>query len=228
MAGIDGTRGVFSTLPYGIVIAHNHIYAGHGISIGSETNAGVTDVRVYDNSFDKGEEGLRIKSDIARGGEVKNIYYSNVCLRNLENALLFTPYYSSKALGSNGALYPNFHDIHLSNISISGSTGVTLQGFQMTTNNPQYPLTMTLNNVIAETPSGISLINSDANLTLTGLNNLPVLTAADKRVVVTGTTTEFVDPAVVLSTVIDCSQAYVDFPALTSPTGTSWPIPVIY
>jgi polygalacturonase len=34
-----------------MVIAHNHIYWGHGISIGSETNAGVTNVEVYDNSF---------------------------------------------------------------------------------------------------------------------------------------------------------------------------------
>lgn len=43
---VDGSRGVFSTLPYGIVIAHNHIYWGHGISIGSETNASVKNVQV--------------------------------------------------------------------------------------------------------------------------------------------------------------------------------------
>ncbi len=228
LPGIDGQRGVFSTLPYGIVVANNHIYAGHGISVGSETNAGVRNVHVYDNSFDKGEEGLRIKSDIARGGEVMNIYYDNICLRNMENALLFTPYYSSKALSGSGPLYPNFHDIHLNNVSIEGNAGVTLQGFQASLNNPQYPLTMSLNNVVAVTPSTIALIDSDADFTLTGLNNLPLLAAPDKRVVLTGTTTEFLDPAVVRSTVIDCSQAYVDFPAVTSPTGTSWPIPIIY
>lgn len=65
--GIDGNRDVRSDRKDGIVIAHNHIYWGHGISIGSETNAGVTNVQVYDNAFWDSEEGLRIKSDYARG-----------------------------------------------------------------------------------------------------------------------------------------------------------------
>ena len=87
---------------------------------------------------------------------------------------------------------------------------------------------MTLNNVVADSPSTISLIDSDANLTLTGLNNLPIVNSTNSRVAVTGTASEFVDPAVAFSTVIDCTQAYVDFPTTTSPTGTTWPIPPLY
>jgi len=67
LPGVDGNRDVRSDRKWGIMIAHNHIYWGHGISIGSETNAGVTNVHAYDNSFDNSEEGLRIKSDYARG-----------------------------------------------------------------------------------------------------------------------------------------------------------------
>jgi polygalacturonase len=225
LPGIDGDRDVFSTLPWGVVIAHNHIYSGHGISIGSETNAGVRNVHVFDNSFTESEEGLRIKSDQARGGEVMNIYYDSICMRNVGNSLLFTPYYSIKA---GTGLIPNFHDIHLNNISLSGVTGVKLQGFQAGANNPQYPLVMTLNNVVTDSPEDITLIDSDADLTLTGLNDLPLVTAPDKRVVVTGTTQEFLDPDLVNQTVVNCSQAYTDFPTLTTPTGSSWPMPKPY
>lgn len=226
LPGVDGDRGVFSTLPHGLVIAHNHIYAGHGISIGSETNAGVRNMYVYDNSFDGGEEGLRIKSDQARGGEVMNINYSSICLRNLENSLLFTPYYSTRA-GS--GLIPNFHDIHLSNISLQGTTGVKLQGFAATVDNPQYPLIMTLNNVVTDSPVSTELIDSDANLTLSGMINLPIVTDQEKRVVATGVTpVEFLDPTLVKQKVVDCTYAFPDFPSLTSPTGTTWLPPTRY
>ncbi len=220
LPGIDGNRDVRADRKHGIVIAHNHIYWGHGISIGSETNAGVTNVHVYDNSFNGSEEGLRIKSDYARGGEVSNIYYDRICMRNTLNALLFTPYYSTKALPAGGAQIPNFHDIQISNVSIQGKTGVKLQGFQANTgglNNPQYPLVMSLTNVVTDTPTGVDLISSDANLTISGVN-LPILADASRRIVVNGTATQAVDA----SKVVDCSRAYVDFPSGTSPAGTSW------
>src|SRR5450432_4007747 len=131
------------------MIAHNHFYWGHGISIGSETSAGVKNMHSYDNSFDGSEEALRIKSDYARGGEVSNVWYDRICIRGALNSLLFTPYYSTKALPSDGVpLIPNFHDIFLSNIQIepgADGTGVRLQGFQANTGgfiNPQFPLVM--------------------------------------------------------------------------------------
>lgn len=220
-AGIDGNRDVSTDRKYGIVIAHNHIYDGHGISIGSETNAGVKNVQVYDNSFDGGEEALRIKTDYARGGEVSNIFYKNICIRNAENALLFTPYYSTRALPATGPLFPNIHDIFLDSVAIQGATKVKLMGFEANTGgygNPQYPLVMTLNNVVTDTPTGVNMLSSDANLTLTGVNNLPIVASTDRRIVVTGTTSPTAD----ITKVVDCSKAYVAFPTLTSPQGTRW------
>jgi polygalacturonase len=219
---IDGNRDVRADRKHGIVIAHNHIYWGHGISVGSETNAGVTNVEVYDNSFLNSEEGLRIKSDYARGGEVSNVHYRDICVKDATNALLFTPYYSTKALPAGGPLYPNFHDITLDNVRIQGSSAVKLQGFQANTggfNNPQYPLGMTLNNVVADSPDSISVISSDANLTIKGVN-LPLTATVDNRNVLSGVPTKAVDPAKVL----DCSKAYVDFPAIGASNyfGSSW------
>ncbi|NIE84878.1 MULTISPECIES: glycosyl hydrolase family 28 protein [unclassified Burkholderia] len=220
--GVDGNRDVRSDRKWGIVIAHNHIYWGHGISIGSETNAGVTNVQVYDNAFRDSEEGLRIKSDYARGGEVSNINYSNICIRDATNALLFTPYYSTKALPAGGPLYPNFHDISISNVVISGTAGVKLQGFEANTGGygePAFPLVMTLSNVVADSPNSISVIASDARLTLQNVN-LPIFASAANRVAVNGSATQDLGS----SSVLDCSKAFVDFPGIdqSNPFGTTW------
>ncbi|WP_025102266.1 glycosyl hydrolase family 28 protein [Burkholderia sp. A1] len=220
--GVDGNRDVRSDRKWGIVIAHNHIYWGHGISIGSETNAGVTNVQVYDNAFRDSEEGLRIKSDYARGGEVSNINYSNICIRDATNALLFTPYYSTKALPAGGPLYPNFHDISISNVVISGTAGVKLQGFEANTGGygePAFPLVMTLSNVVADSPNSISVIASDARLTLQNVN-LPIFASAANRVAVNGSATQDLGS----SGVLDCSKAFVDFPGIdqSNPFGTTW------
>jgi polygalacturonase len=222
LPGIDGNRDVRSDRKYGMVVAHNHIYYGHGISVGSETNAGVTNVQVYDNSFWDSEEGLRIKSDYARGGEVSNVHYKNICIKNGLNALLFTPYYSTKALPAAGPLFPNFHDITMENVRIQGKTAVKLQGFQANTGgfgNPAYPLGMTMTNVVADIPEEITLTTSDANLTIKGVN-LPLIATAENRNVINGVPTKAVDP----SKVVDCSKAYVDFPAIGASNffGSTW------
>jgi polygalacturonase len=175
LPGIDGNRDLRSDRKYGMVVAHNHIYYGHGISVGSETNAGVKNLDIYDNAFWDSEEGLRIKSDYARGGEVSNVRYKNICIKNGLNALLFTPYYSTKALPTAGPLFPNFHDITMENVRIQGKTAIKLQGFQANTggfNNPQFPLGMTMTNVVADSPDEITLTTSDANLTIKGVNCL--------------------------------------------------------
>jgi polygalacturonase len=219
--GVDGNRDVRGDRAHGILIAHNHIYWGHGISIGSETNSGVTNVWVYDNSFEHSEEGLRIKSDYARGGVVSNIHYENICIKDALNALLFTPYYSTKAIDPNkGVLVPNFHDIDLKNVRILGTSNVKLMGFEANSqglSNPQYPLVMSLDHVVADDPTKINLMSSDADLTLNA-TNLPIQPSAAARIEVTGAATRAVDP----EQVVDCSRAFVDFPSLTSPNGTTW------
>jgi polygalacturonase len=227
LPAIDGNREVRSDRAHGIQIAHNHIYWGHGISVGSETNAGVTNVWVYDNSFDESEEGLRIKSDVARGGPVTNIHYRDICIRNAENALLFTAYYSTRPLPTTAPtiLIPDFRDLDMTNVRILGTTQVKLQGFEAGTVidprtgalNAQYPLVMSLTDVVADQPDKVSVISTDANLTLRGVN-LPVLASDEARITLDGAASRAVDP----SQVVDCSKAFVDFPTLTSPEGSGW------
>ncbi len=190
LLGVDGNRDVRADRKWGIMIAHNHIYWGHGISVGSETNAGVTNVHVYDNSFDNSEEGLRIKSDYARGGEVSNVYYDHICIRNALNALLYTPYYSTKAVPVNSDTRLRRRSSRTSTTSTSPTcaswapAASSCRGWRQSSggyDNPAHPLAISLDDVVADDPQTINLISSDANITVNAVN-LPILPSADNRV----------------------------------------------
>jgi polygalacturonase len=73
--------------------------------------------------------------------------------------------------------------------------------------------------VVADSPDEITLTTSDANLTSKGVN-LPLIAHANNRNAINGVPTKAVDP----SKVVDCSKAYVDFPAIGASNffGSTW------
>lgn len=100
-----------------VTIVGNHLYAGHGMSIGSETQSGVSDVLITDMTLDGTTNGLRIKSDRSRGGLVRNIDFENVCLRNTRAPLVLDTTYDATATGM---LLPVYSSITLRNIQGTG------------------------------------------------------------------------------------------------------------
>ncbi len=112
-----------------MTIAHNHFYYGHGMSIGSETNGGASAIRVTDLSIDGADNGIRIKSNSARGGLVRDIVYDGVCIRGTKNPLLFDTHYSGNGYVETGSNIPDFRDIVLRNVWIAGPGNVTLDGY---------------------------------------------------------------------------------------------------
>lgn len=120
-------------------IAHNHFGTGHGMSIGSETMGdavddatgqrlpAIDDVWVYDLTIDAdsrwvGEDaspndfnGIRIKSDPSRGGWVKGVTYSDVCMRDMSNSILISTSYNPLFSGIPKYM-PKFEDIAFRNI----------------------------------------------------------------------------------------------------------------
>jgi polygalacturonase len=72
---------------------------GHGVSIGSETVGGVRNVTVKNCIFENTDNGLRIKSDVRRGGIVENISYSDITMTNVNPAITFTCYYMNNSAG---------------------------------------------------------------------------------------------------------------------------------
>ncbi|MGF6743187.1 glycosyl hydrolase family 28 protein [Paraburkholderia atlantica] len=185
---IDGNRDVSSNRTYGITVAHNHNYNGHGLSIGSPTNAGVRNIHFYDNYFDNiydgsnsstdnGIVGLRIKSGQARGGDVSNIYYDGACMRGVKDFLVFDMYYTGPSADpitytGLGWLVPSFHDINLSNIRMmnipankaagkNGGGGLTFRGLHADTAyaNTQSVIQLNLDNVVADKDVALSIAN---------------------------------------------------------------------
>ncbi len=56
---------------------------GHGVSIGSPTYGGVSNITVVNCTFNNTEAGIRIKSDRDRGGHVHDLHYMNLQMTNV-------------------------------------------------------------------------------------------------------------------------------------------------
>ncbi|MGY5957225.1 glycosyl hydrolase family 28 protein [Kosakonia sp. BK9b] len=101
-----------------VVLLDNHFYWGHGMSIGSETVGGVSDIYVRDLTLDGTTSGLRIKSDVSRGGLVSDIRYEHICLRGNRRPVDFDTQYDAHAVGHAIPVYRNISLRH-----VSGETG---------------------------------------------------------------------------------------------------------
>ncbi|WP_081466387.1 glycoside hydrolase family 28 protein [Collimonas fungivorans] len=203
-------------------IVHSHFYYGHGMSIGSETNSGVDGIEMRDLSFDGHDSangvGIRIKSDDGRGGEVKNVSYRQICMRNVKEPMVFDTYYSA----GNHSSAPNFHDITVSGFHYLGSAKyaggtLTFNGYAL--NGTVNPLKIALDNVIFDSAPKIS--NSPHNGGPTppsntqftmgpGPVNFTVASSAANNVTIAELQKNAQAP-------LDCSQAFVSFPSSASP-----------
>ena len=116
---------------HGVLIEDLTCLHGHGISIGSPTVGGLSHIFVRRCTFDGGNNGLRIKSYRGRGGEVHDIHYSDITMKNVERPFDINMLYNGNAnaktdIGprqANGPPrnIPFFHDIHFTNITVTGS-----------------------------------------------------------------------------------------------------------
>jgi polygalacturonase len=176
-----------------LIIAHNHFGKGHGMSIGSETYGGVQNVKVCDLSLDGTSNGIRIKSDVSRGGLVSDISYTDVCMRSVKDPLVFDPYYSV----ATGAQIPNFQGITLTNVHILSGGANTFRGYDATK-----PLIIGLDNVVMDDTGAETFKAQDAKLTF---GPGPVnFTPSGTDVTVTKNITATTAPR-------DCSAAWVTF-----------------
>jgi polygalacturonase len=108
-------------------VVHNHFYTGHGMSIGSNTDGGASAIRVSDLSIDGADNGLRIKSNITRGGLVHDVVYEDVCIRDTANPVILDTSYTAHVSPEDNKA-PAFRDITVRNVWIEGGGKVTLEG----------------------------------------------------------------------------------------------------
>jgi polygalacturonase len=101
---------------------------GHGVSIGSETGAGVRHFLVQRCAFENTGTALRIKSDRTRGGVVEDATYRDITMKNVETAITIFLFYDNKKTALAPDLKPVtsdtpiIRDIHFQNIVCEGTT----------------------------------------------------------------------------------------------------------
>jgi hypothetical protein len=88
-----------STFCSDITITNNVIGAGHGISVGGQTNAGLDGMTVSHITFTGTDNGLRLKSGAAAinssgGGLVKNVSFSDITMTNVKNPIIISSWYN--------------------------------------------------------------------------------------------------------------------------------------
>lgn len=91
---------------------HNTFGAGHGMSIGSETTDGVSNIDVQHLIMNGTTNGLRIKSDQSASGPVSGVRYEHVKMTNVKKPIVIDTVYENKA-GKTKALWQNiqYNDI---------------------------------------------------------------------------------------------------------------------
>ncbi len=140
-----------------VTVAHNHFYSGHGMSIGSETNGGVSAIDVHDLTIEGADNGLRIKSNRSRGGIVEDVSYRDVCIRDTKNPIVVDSFYEKVV---EGTLIPRFRRIRFEDVRIAGGGRVTIAGADAA-----HPADLAFDGVVADiAPSAVRA--TDATLVL--------------------------------------------------------------
>ena len=150
-----------------ITVKDNLLYGTHGLSIGSQTMYGVSNVLWEHNTVfgtDKfgivssDNNGIRIKSSDTCGGEVKQITFTNTQLIGVKHLMYFRTDYSCS--GNPGI--PYFHDIVVNGLTAAHSADGAYSEFQGY--NSAYPLELYLANVHVDSTDQQN--NHDANVGL--------------------------------------------------------------
>jgi polygalacturonase len=103
-------------------VLDNHFYSGHGMSIGSETYSGDSFLLVNGLTEDHTTSGIRIKSNVTRGGSVHDLTYKNICMREVKNPIAISPYYTNQTTEGfedpkyTGDRIPDYKKIVLENV----------------------------------------------------------------------------------------------------------------
>jgi polygalacturonase len=176
---MDGDDGIAvkagSVASKNITIKNNHFYGTHGISIGSETAAGLNNMLVQNNTITGVDAngavggspiGLRIKSNSSTGGHVDQVSYLNNCVTQVKQPIVLDTHYST-ATGSNTPWFTNILFNGLRSSSTTSGGGSVISGYDSS-----HPLGLALMNVALDNTTAtaqyttVGLYNS--NLTPSG------------------------------------------------------------
>lgn len=163
-------------------VLHNHFYNGHGMSIGSETTSGVSHLLVDDLVEDHTTSGIRIKSNVTRGGPVHDLVYQHVCMRDVKVPIAISPWYIGQTIepfadpGYEGRLIPDYKAITLRDLTSVTPGDVLIAGAS-----DAHRTGVTLENVHVNGVKGEQLHMRYADITDAG-TSMPLAAVKDKTV----------------------------------------------
>jgi len=129
-------------------VLDNHFFSGHGMSIGSETFTGQSFLLVDGLTLDHTTSGIRIKSNVTRGGSVHDLVYQNICMRGVKNPIAISPYYTNQTTEPyedpkyTGDRIPDYKAITIRNLTSTTPGDVLIAGL-----NDEHRTEITLDNV---------------------------------------------------------------------------------
>ena len=143
----DDNIAMGATGPINDLLITNCVFGfGHGVSLGSSVRNGASNLVVANCSFNGGTFGLRLKADKDSGGLVRNLFYHDITMTNVQMPILIYSYYKTAGGAAKishftpaqvaameaqpvTATTPVWRDITFSNITANGTVaGGTIWG----------------------------------------------------------------------------------------------------
>jgi polygalacturonase len=136
---------------------------GHGLSIGSEIAGGARNVRAERIHFEGTDNGIRVKANRDRGNDVGPLYFRDIEMKDVKNAVIISEYYPKVSPPDTELpqpvtrLTPHFHDITIENVTATGSTSAgVIAGL------PESPIRgVVLRNVNISAQTGLTIAYAD-------------------------------------------------------------------
>jgi polygalacturonase len=162
-----------------IYVAYSQFGVGHGCTIGSITENGVSAVTVDHVTMTGTTSGIRMKSERGRGGLVNNLTYSNITMTDVTNPIFIASYYpdlptdpTTDTAQAITATTPQWENITLKNVSVTGSANAgTLWGL------PEAKISnVTFDNVTVSANTGMDIFHA-TGISFTGGSTITVTTA---------------------------------------------------
>ncbi len=121
-----------------ITVENTRLYGTHGLSIGSQTFDGVTNV-LFNNDYVYGNDlsgtastdanAINIKTDQECGGTVNKVLYKNICITNAKHLIVFDTMYGSCSGSSGTPVFPNIVVNGAKSVSSVSGAYTRIRGF---------------------------------------------------------------------------------------------------
>lgn len=91
-----------------VVIRNNYMEGHNALAVGSEMSGGVRNIFMENNKLGEVQSAIYFKSNLDRGGYIKNVRVRNIEVKKADILLRFSTNYHSHRGGNHPALYRNF------------------------------------------------------------------------------------------------------------------------